>query len=252
MFWQVSPLSKIAGKYHIQALPEACVGPLDQQFFMGGVALASAIDALQTEFQKPLSWAHIQFHAHGMRGDDIEVDVARLSGGKSIVQAGTTVSTDGRVLQTVMASLGSRDSAFEAQFVKAPEVPKPSDCPPKAPDAFAQPGNLLDQFERRVAYQDDSTGKEYLWFRPNFECEISAPLLAILADFFLGAHTATRGGTSLDNSFRVFDLSPSKWILNVTQLAGIKTDMVQGQVHQFSEDGRLLATGSQTGLLPRR
>ena len=251
MFWNVSPSTEMAGKYQIQAPAEACVGPVDRQFFMGGVALGAAIQALETEFHKPLSWAHIQFHSHGMLGNDIDVDVARVSGGKSIVQASATVSTEGRLLQTVMASLGHRQSEIETQFVKAPEVPHPLECPQKAPDAFAQTGNLLDQFERRVAYQDDATGLEYLWFRPIFECEVSSSLLAIIADFFLGAHSATRGGTSLDNTFRVFALSPTDWVLNATQLSGIKNGMVQGHLHQFSQDGQLLASASQTGLLPR-
>ena len=97
----------------------------------------------------------------------------------------------------------------------------------------------------------DEEGIEYLWVRALGGFPLNAGLLAIMADFFLGAHTRTRGGTSLDNTFRLFATAPSGWVLNVTQFAGFDRGAVHGTVHQFAEDGTLLAMASQTGLLPK-
>ena len=250
-FWTVNADPNQAQTYGLTALPEACVGPSDRQFFMGGVALAATIETFERAFEKPLLWTTIQFLSHGMRGDDIQIELEAVGGGRSIQQAAARISTVDRVLQTAMAALGARSHPFQADFVKCPDALAPLDCPEKPMDAFAQAGNLLDQFERRVAYQDDATGTEYLWLRPKFECEISASLLALMADFFLGAHSQTQGGTSLDNTFRVQAIKPTEWVLNAVQLSSISNGVVHGTVHQFSESGNLLAIGSQTGLLPR-
>ncbi len=250
-FWTVNPDRDRSKFYHLTALPEACVGPPDRQFFMGGVALAATIEALEHAYEKPLLWTTIQFLSHGMEGDRIQIELDAVGGGRSVQQAAARIKTGDRVLQTAMAALGERPHHFDATFVKCPSVPAPLDCPEKPMDGFAQPGNLLDQFERRVAHQDDATGTEYLWFRPKFECEMSASLLALIADFFLGAHSQTQGGTSLDNTFRVHAIKPTEWVLNVVQLSSIKNGVAHGTVHQFSEQGELLSLGSQTGLLPR-
>ena len=237
--------------YGLTALPAACVGPRDRQFFMGGVALAAAIEAMEREFEKPLLWATIQFLSHGRLGETIEIQVEPESG-NNIQQAGAVVRSGNRVLQRVMSALGQRESAIENQFAEMPTVLPPQECPEKPFDSFGMPGNLLDQFERRTALQDDTIGIKYLWFKPKFETPVSASLLALIADFLLGAHSETQGGTSLDNTFRVHSLASTTWVLNAVQITGIKNGAAHGTVRQFAEDGTLLASGSQTGLLPRR
>ena len=87
--------------------------------------------------------------------------------------------------------------------------------------------------------------------RPTFDASVSAGLLALMSDFFLGAHSLTRRGTSLDNTFRLYQLAQTEWVLNVTQLTSFGRGAVHGTMHQFAEDGSLLATSSQTGMLPK-
>ena len=159
-FWSPVRDHDHPNRFHLQARPEACVGPPDRQFFMGGVALAATIAALEETHQKPLLWATIQFLSHGMLGDEITVTLDPSSGGKSITQCAATVTAGDRVLQKVMASLGARDDAFDVQFAQMPDVLPPQQCPEKPADSFAQPGNLLDQVERRIAAQDDALGLE--------------------------------------------------------------------------------------------
>ena len=250
-FWTSKQSPIDPQRYEFKALREGCVGPPDRQFFMGGVAMAAAIEALETHLERPLLWATMQFVSHGMLDDEISIQIEPASGGRNIKQVAASISTEDRKLQNVMAALGSRQDDFAEQFIAMPDVPAPADCREKPVDTFGQTGNLLDQIERRVAFQDDATGREYLWLRANFETATSAALLALFADFFLGAHSRTMSGTSLDNTFRVCQLVPTDWVLHVIQLDNIARGVVNGSVHQFAEDGTLLAVGSQTGLLPR-
>ena len=80
---------------------------------------------------------------------------------------------------------------------------------------------------------------------------IDAGWLAIVSDFFLGAHPASRGGSSLDDTFRFIQGAEPGWVLSVTEFAAFDRGTVCGQARHFAEDGRLLAISSQTGVLPR-
>lgn len=251
-FWIPRQSAEDPHRFSLEATSAACVGPPDQQFFMGGVAMAATVEAMERVTGKPLLWASMQFLSHGMLGDDIIIDLETMGGGRNIAQMGAKVRSGDRLLQQAIASLGGRDGYPKAQFTKAPDVPMPQDCPERGADAYGKPGNLLDQFEKRVALQDDETGAEYLWMRLRGGSEMSAGLLALLADFFLGAHSRTRGGVSLDNNFRLVRRVPTQWVLNVTQLSAFGSGAVHGVIHQYSEDGHLMAVAGQTGLLPRR
>ena len=250
-FWSAEQDDDHPHRYHYTAPPEACVGPEDHQFFMGGVAMASAIDALQRWSGKPVLWSTIQFLNHGMLGDDVDISVRQTSGGRSIVQATATVSRGDTTLQTMIAALGERSGVPDQQFAVMPEIPPPQDCPEKVDNSFGQPSNLIGQFERRTALENTDSGSEHMWIRPKFETKISASLLALVSDFFLGAHKRSRGGTSLDNTIRICSLKQSDWILCVTSLSGFTNGAVHGMQQQFAEDGTLLSLSSQTGLLPR-
>ena len=57
---------------------------------------------------------------------------------------------------------------------------------------------------------------------------IDAAYLALVSDFFLGAHIKTRGGTSLDNTFRLINAHQTEWILVVTQLSSFTRGAAQG------------------------
>lgn len=219
---------------------------------MGGVAMAAAIDALERATSKPLLWATIQFLNHGFLGDEIDINVEPVGGGRNVTQMMASLSKGNMVLQRVFGALGERPNGKGDVFVSMPEVPAPDDCPAKADDTFGRPDNLLAQFERRTAVEDNDSGYECMWMRPLFDAQVSAPLLALMSDFFLGAHPATRGGTSLDNTLRVHATAPTEWVLCVTQFAGFVRGAVHGSQHMFTHDGVLLTSSSQTGLLPNR
>lgn len=248
-FWQSTQIATGTYEYHAPAL--ACVGSPEQAFYMGGAAMAAHIDALERHFDKPLLWATTQFLSHGRQGDTMRLTVEQLSAGRSIVQAQADMRRDDTLLHRSLAALGARKPSIEQAFVRMPDVAKATDCPEKTPDAYASADNLIGQFERRTAFEDTQAGIEYMWIRPAFEVRLSAAFLALVSDFFLGAHELTRRGTSLDNTFRLLSLKPSTWLLAVTHLSGFTRGSVHGTQHIFAEDGTLLCTSSQTGLLPR-
>ncbi len=253
-FWQAAQTA--SDQFTITAPPIACVGPDTHQFFMGGVGMASLIDALERRFDKPLLWATTHFLNHAMLGDTLHIETEQVSGGRSVVQAMAVMQRGDTVIQRLVAALGKRDGEPDRQFAQMPNVAPPAECPLKVDDAFAQASNLLAQFERRTAYEDNKAGVEHMWIRCKFPGKFTAPidaaLLALISDFFLGAHERSRGGTSLDNTFRLCAIKQTEWILCTTQIASFTNGAMQGTQYQFAEDGTLLSLSSQTGLLPHR
>ncbi len=250
-FWLPERSASNENAFNLTAQDCACVGAEEHQFFMGGVGMAAAISALETWAEKPLLWSTIQFINHGMLGDKLTLELEQVGGGRRVTQTAARLVRGEEVLQHSIAALGGREGEPDRQFAAMPTVPRPADCDLKTDEAFLQSGNLIDQFERRVAREDETLGTEYMWIKPKFDTEVSAALLALMSDFFLGAHPRTRGGTSLDNTFRLCSLRPTEWVLAVTELSSFTNGAVHGVQRQFSQDGDLLSVSSQTGLLPR-
>lgn len=219
---------------------------------MGGVGMAAAIEALERWSEKPLLWSTIQFISHGMLDEGFTLALKRMGGGRRIIQASAELLRGDDVLQHSVAALGARGPEDNHQFARMPDVAPPEDCDAKQDDLMQRPGNLIDQFERRIARADEDAGIEYMWIRPVFETRFSAALLALMSDFFLGAHSRSRGGTSLDNTFRLCGLVETDWVLAATELSCFKNGAAHGTQRQFSQDGTLLSISSQTGLLPEQ
>ena len=249
LFWRAKNLGD--GKFSYTPPVSACVGPEGHQFYMGGVAMATHIEALERHFKRPLYWATTHFLNHGLLGEDMELRVEAISGGRSVVQAMTEMRRGDTVLHRTIAALGARDGEPDRAFVSMPDAPPPQKCPTKQDDAMATKENLMNLFERRVPLEDSDAGLEHMWIRPLFEAKIDAAYLALISDFFLGAHVRTRRGTSLDNTFRLINLVESEWLMMVTQISSFTRGAAHGNAYIFAEDGTLLATSSQTGLLPR-
>lgn len=250
-FWAPQTMPSEPDRFRLTVTEQISVGPPDSLYLMGGVAMAAAVEALENVLDKPLRWATIQFVSSSPIGQNVEIHVEKLGGGRNIIQAQARLATDGQLTQVVSASLGQRSGHTEGQFPQMPVVQAPTDCPTKTDDVWAGRPNLMAQFDRRTAQVDEGQGTECMWIRSIDAAPVSAALLALVSDFILGAHSVTRGGTSLDNTLRIHQLVPSDWILCVTQLSGIASGAASGTMFLFSQDGVLLATASQTGLLPK-
>ncbi len=237
-------------RFRLEVTADALAGKSDRLFLMGGVSLASAICAMEQAADRPLIWAAAQFLSGGGPNDVVDIDVELPVIGGKITQARTTSRIGDRTVVTVTASLGGRDDRPTAVFLPMPDVPAPQDCDEKK--WLMESGeNLHGRFERRSAYQSDSDGIERLWFRPTQQDPITPGLLAIVADFLAGGHSLAAGSSSLDNTLRIHNIVQSEWILLDTQFSGFTSGAFHGHTHLFSQDGMLLATAGQTGMLPK-
>lgn len=140
-FWLAKPVGK--GRFTFKPTSHTCVGPDSHQFYMGGVAMATHIAALEQHFDKPLLWATIHFIHHGLLGEDMTLEVEAVSGGRSVVQAMAEMKRGDTVLHRTIAALGARDGEPDHAFVKMPDVPPPEACRSKQDDAMANDNNLL-------------------------------------------------------------------------------------------------------------
>lgn len=227
-------------------------------FLFGGCGLAAAVTALEATTGRPLVWATAQYLSYARRPAVLDLDVVVPVAGRNVTQARAIGHVGDQEIFTVNAALGSRDPAIRGQWARAPEVPPPDACP--RPPAFPNSaGTIHDQVELRVAlgrYGDlrDGTpsadGRSALWVRLPRELDRSAAGLAIVADWVpsgIGqALGRWAGGNSLDNTIRILDLVPTDWVLADIQVHGIATGFGHGRVHLWSEDGHLMATGSQS------
>jgi len=218
---------------------------------MGGAGFAAAIDSLQQECDQRLIWATIQFLSPTQGVEEMTINCQQIGGGQSIGQWSAQSRVGERVVHNVSAALGERERDADHIFAPMPDVPGPEDSQPKLPDPNGSQSDLIGQFERRIAIEDAERGIEAAWCRPLGGFPLHAPILALISDFFLGAHPRTRTGSSLDATFRFIQPADHGWVLTVTEIAAFDRGTVSGSARHFSEDGKLLAISSQTGVLPR-
>ena len=57
------------------------------------------------------------------------------------------------------------------------------------------------------------------------------------------------GGNSLDNTLRVARLVPTEWVLLDIRIHAVANGFAHGLVHEWAEDGTLLATASQSTIV---
>ena len=250
-FYELEPLAGPL-RYGFKVMPPAVIGPPDRPFMMGGVGLGSAIEALECATGRPLIWATAQFLSHAAPGSFVEISVDIDVKGRRVTQARATVSLDDRVILWISAALGGVPGQTPTTYIKAPDVPGPESFEP-IPLQYPECDDIQKRFEKRRLQPSSAerNGRDYIWFRPLDPQPLSAPLLAVMADFLGSGLPAARDSTSLDNTLRIHTLEPSTWVLAETQYPGVRDEVVSGEMRLFSEGGALLATGSQTLLLRR-
>jgi len=250
-FWTPAHTGNETNPFRLVVQDAACVGPPDMQFLMGGSAMAAAVEAAETTFDMPLLWCTMQFVNAGRPGDEIEIKAQRVGGGRNVVQSEVILSKAGEPIAQMAAALGGGKPGNDGQFVKMPAVSAPDDCPVKTDKTFTTSANLIGQFKRRTALEDNDAGAEHMWIRPIFDAPNGAGLLSIISDFILGVHPLTRGGRTLDNTLRLHAIAPAGWVLCARELLSVTRGVAHIEQRLFFEDGTFLASTSQTGLLPR-
>ncbi|MEP1421782.1 MAG: hypothetical protein ABJK59_08445 [Erythrobacter sp.] len=252
-FWRVVPSeSGRQGAYTLPVMPPATVGPEGAPHIMGGVALAAIIDAMEVESGQPVLWANAQFLSPTQHAEELHIECEQCGGGQSVGQWMANAHVNGRPTHRASAALGAREPSEKEVFIRPPDLPGPDDCDPIEEERWSAPGSLIDQCEMRLARQEPETGFNAIWVRNASSFDNDSGWLAVISDFFLGAHPkSARGGSSLDATFRFVQSAPVGWVLSVTQMGAIGRGVIHGQAQHFSEDGQLLALSSQTGVLPR-
>lgn len=252
-FWRVVPAeSGREGHYTLPVMLPATVGPEGAGHIMGGVALAAMIDAMELASGQPILWANVQFLSPTQHAEELQINCEQCGGGQSIGQWMAEAHVNGRPTHRLNASLGAREPSESQVFVTMPDVPSPDQCEPTIGPRWGAPGSLQDQIEMRLARQDPETGFNAVWVRNTSGFANDSGWLAVISDFFLGAHPkSANGGSSLDATFRFIQSSPAGWVLSVTQMGAIDRGVIHGQAQHFSQEGELLALSSQTGVLPR-
>jgi acyl-CoA thioesterase len=227
-------------------------------FLFGGCGLAAAVSALEATTGRPLVWATAQYLSFARTPSVLDLDVIVPVSGRHTTQARAIGHVGDQEIFTVNAALGSRSVEITGQWARKPDVPAPDECE-RAPSMPGTSGTIHDQVELRVAHgrygpHRDGTpsadGRSALWIRLPRDLDRSASSLAIVADWVpsgIGqALGRWAGGTSLDNTIRILEPVPTDWVLCDIQVHGIAKGFGHGRVHLWSEDGRLMATGSQS------
>lgn len=238
-----------------------CVGPPENSFLFGGVGLAASITAMERTTGRPVIWATAQYLSYAKPEEFLDVDVIVPKQGKHVTQARVVGHVGDREILTVNAALGARPQDVSAQWARMPEVPPPAECE-SMPHFQVATRDLHHQFDMRVAKgrygnarkgELSSDGHAVLWGRPKEHRPVTSGLLAIIADYVPSAtgHALGRfaGANSLDNTIRIRELRDTEWMCCDIRIHGVNAGFVHGRMHVFAEDGTLLATASQSGIM---
>lgn len=229
----------------------------------GGCALAAGIRAMELFTAQPCRWATAQFVSSVSAGAVADVAVQVLSSGSSLSQVRAIMETH-ELVALVSGAFGQRCFDRSGQWTIAPVVPGPEECPPWVVDD-AVAGAVHRQLDLRLADGQQfsemngtaQTGRSALWARLPDGDWSSAAGLAILGDFAATAVSQATGvplrGTSLDNTLRVFDLRPTKWVLLDMYVDALTFGVAHGRINLWGEDGVALGVASQSvAMQPRK
>jgi len=225
-------------------------------FLLGGAGLGAAVAAMEATTGRSLVWATAQYLSYAHPPSYLDLDVVVPVSGKYSTQARAVGHVNDKEILTVNAALGRRPFDVEGQWVRRPVVPPPDECPPM-PLFQGAAGTVHERVELRVAAgrygiargEAGEDGRSALWARIA-GVEVSAAVLAIIADWMPSGltHALGRwaGGNSLDNTIRIVDVVPTEWVLLDIHVHGVRHGFGHGRVHLWSEDGHLMAAGSQS------
>ena len=241
-------------RFYLNVAPPLVVGA-ERRFMMGGVGLASAIDVLERVTDRPLIWATAQYLSFAAPDSVVDLDVHAPVVGNHVTQARVVSHVGEREILTVNGAMGARPSQPEAQFVTIGAVPRPEHCD-VLPFPEGDPNGLNEHIEKRsIPFAEGrKSGRTRMWVRCSLTGgRVTAGLLAIVADYLLGTVgpliERSVNTSSLDNTLRMHHLRDSEWLLCETHLTGVASGFCYGEMHMLTDDGVLLATGSQSGIV---
>ena len=225
----------------------------------GGTAIAASMMAMEAATQRDVLWVTTQFVAPAPNGHVIEMQTDVLASGKRTAQVRVTATIDGHVMYASLGSCGiPRENGFAGQFETMPVVMSPQDSParmhgPPRAEAPTEPG-----WARECEYlmpdilenERGGDGTMAMWTRLRNGRPMTPAQIAFAADMVPVAIARGAGkmgaGTSLDNSMRFVGGAQTEWVLLELQGNMASGGYGHGLVRVWSQDGKLLAVGSQT------
>ncbi|MFT4570494.1 MAG: acyl-CoA thioesterase-2 [Hyphomicrobiaceae bacterium] len=243
---------------HRWVLPVASKICVHRGFLFGGCGLAAAIAALEATTKRPVVWAAAQYLSFTRPPAVLDIDVVVPVEGHHNAQARAVGHVGDKEILTVNAALGTRELAYEGTWATMPQVPDAASCEPVPswPDVGETIHTRVElraaagRFGKAQNGAPSPDGRSAMWARIPEGLEVSAAMLAVLADWMpSGIGNAIgrwAGGNSLDNTIRIVRLVPTTWVLCDIQVHAVAGGFGHGRVHLWAEDGTLLATASQS------
>jgi len=224
----------------------------------GGAALAGAVVAMEEMSGRQVAWSTAQYLDYAMVDEEVEFDVSLDVVGNQITQASVTGHVGDRVIVRAMGALGRRNFAHRHVFSGSPNVPRPDDL--RRSSLLPHVARTIhDEFDQRYVIgrsledRDGSVsdGRTLMWVRIiDSDDNADSTTLAMFGDFVpLGVGQALGvlgGGNSLDNTLRIVQLVPTKWVLVDIMIHAVERGFGHGSLKMYAEDGSLLAVASQT------
>jgi acyl-CoA thioesterase II len=244
----------IERRWQMHAHRNLCLGPPEGKHLSGGSALASVVTLLEGETQRALIQASAQFRASPIADGPFEIAMTRLQNGRSISQAVATVLIDGNEAAIITASLGSRPSVGDFTWAAAPIVAPPDACPP-VPFVRIDDGDLHSCLDILLAGDPraNPAGHAQFWIGYDGESPVPGAFLTMIADYLPEAihmNIGRRAGAvSLDNVIRIITRAATPWLLCDIALEAISNGLFHGRMAIYAQDGTLLATASQSGVV---
>ncbi len=248
--------------WRLPVTPGVCTGG---NFLFGGAGLGAGIAVLEAAAGRPLVWATAQYLSFARPPEVMDLEATIAAEGHHVTQARLVARVGDREILTVNGALGVRaDEEATGEWAVRPDAPRPDECPPRT--HWRNHGNSEDISSRldvRVAHgrrpeQMDGSpgeGRHTLWARMPELLDMSPAALGILGDYVPSGISQAlglrAGGRSLDNTLRVARLVPTEWVLLDVRIHAVANGMGHGLVHQWAEDGTLLATASQSAIVRR-
>jgi acyl-CoA thioesterase II len=227
----------------------------------GGAAAASVLAVVEAVTGRSAVWSTTQVVSAAQLGERLVVMPSVVQSGRTISQVQVQGTVGDRLVFTSVAAA----AAWPRQVLDSAWRTMPREVPPPAkgealrgllPDGLANPGHFLACEQRLVSDDDDArAGKVLVWARllPELaggDSSTTTAAIAFLSDlvpFCVSRAAGVAGaGSSLDITLRFGERATSEWVLVEIEADLLASGIGHGAVRVWSEDGRLLAVGSQT------
>ncbi len=231
------------------------------EFLFGGCGLAVGIVSMEEASGRPTIWATAQYLSFAPTHSHMEFEVVLAAVGRRTTQARSVGHVGDNEILTVNGALGAHSGPLSGTWAEPPKVDRPENCPARGTFNGPLPETIFNNVDTRQAmgrsFEEMMVGdpmegpsRSAIWARLPGHLEPEAAGLAIFGDLVAGGVSQVIGrpthGSSLDNTLRVVELSPTEWVLCDIHMDALAGGYAQGHAYLWSEDGRLLATASQS------